>query len=529
MCKFSKDDKVNKQLGFLLLIQFLLVASSNAQYMFWPQASLLLGASEVEIGVMETMASLAMFLFASPASYLLFKYGMKSSLRSGLAWEMVNRCMMGLCGYLADDTYVGFFAVAYFLEGCSSCICQTAIIGLTLRTCSEESRGLMMSLLVMLLALGIQGGSFLGAFGYDWLGFGMGFYVSAFSTFLALVATYMIEAEYENLNEDLWHPSITSAPKDTLMTDGSTVKKYLPNRRIQSVDGNTDSKDSSKSLSSVGEDWLETLRIPTVFVTAMMRFNMEVYFEWEILLIPQHFDERYGYDSAQIAAVTSGIFITIGVFSPVSGIIGNKIGNLTVLVLGLFILTIGTTGLGPTYFWDDLFPEWADIYIECIGTVLVGIGLAMAHAPIGAFLANSVQREMGSAREEVVAGIMSLFMALGACCGPLVAAALMNAYGYQMTAFIHACEVFAVFVLVVILWITGVVKNDLEYIRSRRKEREVTDEKFYRPSSLVPWGGPIFNYVFADVAAYKEKEAPKFFSLHIPSAIKAPKARRTLP
>merc|ERR1719334_748722 len=258
---------------------------------------------------------------------------MQSSLRAGLTWEMANRCLMGLCGYLVNDTYVGFFAVAYFLEGCSSCICQTAIIGLTLRTCSEENRGLMMSLLVMLLALGIQGGSFLGAFGYDWLGFGMGFYVSGFSTFLALMATYMIGEDYATLEEDLWHPSINaSAPNDALISDGSTVKKYLPEKRIDSVDGNTDSKNSNNRMISVGEQWIETLRIPTVFVTAMMRFNMEVYFEWEILLIPQHFDETYGYSSSQIAAITSGIFITIGVFSPISGIIGNKVGNLTVLV-----------------------------------------------------------------------------------------------------------------------------------------------------------------------------------------------------
>merc|ERR1719233_1548142 len=351
----------------------------------------------------------------------------------------------------------------------------------------------------------------------------MGFYISSFSTLIALGATLFIKADIQASTDELWHPSLKSfTTKTPLITDDVAAKPYVLNNRDE------DFEDSKKSLKAVGGVWIETLAIPTVLITALMRFNMEVYFEWEILLIPQHFDSRYGYDSAQIALVTSGIFVTIAIFSPISGILGNKIGNLSVLSLGLLILAFGTTGLGPTYIWDDWLAEKYDIWVECIGTVLVGLGLAMAHAPIGAFLANSVQREVGNARGEVVAGIMSLFMAMGACCGPLIGSGLMDMYGYQNTSFIHACQVFAFLTGVVVLWMFGVVENDLEFLKSRRAEREVPDEKLTRPSSLVPWGGPMFNYVFADVAAYQEQETPRFFSLHTPSAIKPITGRRTM-
>merc|ERR1719319_142962 len=499
---------------------------------------------------METMSSLAMFLFAAPASYLMFRYGVKRSLQVGLSAEIVARVGLGLCGYLRGKAYFVAFTSVYFLEGCSSCMCQTAIIAFTLRVCPEENRNLVMSCLVMLLALGIACGSFVGAAGYDLGGFGLGFYFSAIVAFFALNTSLCLRdiEDYDQLHG----PTIDRTTLDVDLSRGGnrtldasaksdplrgkngdkTNKRYLSgvwkdgrptaDQKVPTSKASTSGATQATSVFEVGTKWLSSLSIPSVALTALLRFNMEVYFEWEIILMPQHFSEKYGVSTSRIAALTSGIFVTIAIFSPVAGMLGQMVGNLTVLVSGLFILSIGTTGLGPTTLWEPVAAKVGALPIEITATVFIGIGLAFGHAPIGAFLANSVQAKYGNAEEEVVAGIMSLSMALGACVGPMLGSGLMSATNYETTALIHALSQLALFFFVILLWGCGRVTNDLNF--QRRSHGVITKEALRERSvQVMPWGGFKFNYAFTDSMAFpppigtsREEDEPRFFSLHFP-------------
>merc|ERR1712113_559481 len=106
----------------------------------------------------------------------------------------------------------------------------------------------------------------------------------------------------------------------------------------------------------------------------------------------------------------------------------------------------------------------------------------------------------------------------------------MSTMGYATTALIHASSQLALFLIVILLWACGKVKNDLDF--QKRQKGIITREALKDMSlQVMPWGGFKFNYAFTDSMAFPpplgvEAEAPQFFSLHLPGVTRTKKRKK---
>ena len=151
------------------------------------------------------------------------------------------------------------------------------------------------------------------------------------------------------------------------------------------------------------------------FLTVFVSFSIRSGFG---ILLPEIMD-ALALTKAQAGYIGSAYFVAYMVFSPLLGILTDKIGGRKVITTFCAIMGIGTLLMGTiTYLWT-----------ACLFHFIVGVGAAACWAPVSALL----QKWFSAKQRGMALGVLTVGAALGSAIMGLILPRLLFGYGWRFS------------------------------------------------------------------------------------------------
>ncbi|MDD1387001.1 MFS transporter [Pediococcus pentosaceus] len=119
-----------------------------------------------------------------------------------------------------------------------------------------------------------------------------------------------------------------------------------------------------------------------------------IFFVGVLVLMPSFFTKVQGYTEFKVALMITPASVMVFIFSPISGLLLEKIGSRLLITLGITIMALGYVGLSmmnPAIYWQ--------LVIACI---LVGMGYGIIIGPITVLSAGNFTGELLTASQSVI-------------------------------------------------------------------------------------------------------------------------------
>ncbi|XP_048518397.1 MFS-type transporter SLC18B1 isoform X2 [Dendroctonus ponderosae] len=416
--RFTRMQKVT--LGMLALVDFFCFCSMSIMAPYFPKEAALKGVSSTMSGLVFSFYALVMFITSPIFGKILPKVGAKLLFLVGMFVAGACNLLFGMLDYVSDyATFTSLCLIVRGFEALGSSAFSTASYVFVVNT-FPENIGSVIGILETFVGLGMSTGPVLGGFLYSLGGFSLPFFV------LGVAMISMVPL-------NMWLMPV-----------------------IVDFENVTNKKTTVLSL----------IKVPAVFVTGMV--VVVVSSTWAFLdpTLEPHL-RQFNLTPAKVGLIFllfSGLY---GLSSPVWGWLADKCNNhWSMMVVGLFTSTVGLLLLGPSPYIPRL---QSSLWLNLVALSTLGISVALALMPTFQGVLNSAI--LGGCSDSittysVVAGVWSSMYSLGEVIGPAVGGALLEHYGFPVSATVMATGTFFMAVVALFFftfnstWAGGEVGSD---------------------------------------------------------------------
>lgn len=215
--------------------------------------------------------------------------------------------------------------------------------------------------------------------------------------------------------------------------------------------------DSSKARPPPGEGavpitiWTVLQIVPIAVTTAMLTALAMALSVLDPILSP-HVADRFHLRPSDIGLIFSAATLSYALFAPPMGFLGQRVGNFTVLAVGMAFTALSYLVMGPCP-WVPATWLPTSVWLLVVSMVMLGIGASALTTAVPCMLDSAHARGMSTEDvSDVVGGLLSIAWSLGALAGPLYGSVLAERFGFDEATALNAAALLTLTVVGVVLF-----------------------------------------------------------------------------